>query len=268
MRSVTGHSRSYLVDVKHRVVESAIDVRSLTGGGGGDENTCQLTDDKSDSREICVLHSPDIELELSTELDVSTSVYLYVNLGGVEGGVRVHSNDLFPQDGVTIHEVRFAAVDRDIGVLDDPEVYQPVVLPAPPAGIRGVIEGRAKRVRIEHVAPRLQSQMLHLVSLDQVERSNDIINKCHQGLPFIKVRFKKEPLSSINVIGSTSRPDGELPQAIPLIKLTNPIDVLDTSVDNRRYGVIARGIQLEVHTAARVGQANQFQDHICVQPLH
>ena len=196
------------------------------------------------SRKVAVPVGLHVELQLPTELEVGSGVDAHVNVRVVEGAVRMHPYHLLPQSGVPIQEVGLAAVHRDCGVLDHSQVDEPVVVPAAPAGVGRVAEWREEGGGVQHVAPRLQPQVFHLLLLVEVKRAHDIIHKCLQGLSLVDVGLEEESFCPIDVIGCIPGPDGQPGQSIPLHKLPNLLNVFDARIDDGVPAVVDRGVVL------------------------
>ena len=193
---------------------------------------------------ITVLYSTCIDLQLSSELYVSSCVYLNIYQSGVSVGVRVHSDDLLSEYGVTVQEMRHATIYGYIGILDYPEVDESIILPFTPAGVGVIVEGGEESGGAEDITPRLQSKMFYLLLLGEIKRVNDIVNKCHQGFPFINIWPEEEALRPVNIVSTLPWPDVESPLTVPLDKLTYPLNVFHSSVDDGRLRVVARAILL------------------------
>ena len=244
--------------------------RRERGKGRGERvsTAIQWQRERGYSRKVAVPVGLHVELQLPTELEVGSGVDAHVNVRVVEGAVGMHPYHLLPQSGVPIQEVWLAAVHRDGGVLDHSQVDEPVVVPAAPAGVGRVAERREEGRGVQHVAPRLQPQVLHLLLLVEVKRAHDIIHKCLQGLSLVDVGLEEESFCPVDVVGRVPGPDGQPGQSIPLHKLPNPLDVLDARIDDGGPAVVDRGVVLQVDTAAWVGQSRQLQDFICVELPH
>lgn len=124
---------------------------------------------EKDLLEVIIPHGTSVELQLSPELDVGSSIVLHVNLSGVQVGVRVHPNHLLPEYRVSPEEMRLTAKHRDVGVLDYSEVDESIVLPVTPAGVGVVVERREKGRGVQYVAPRLQPLVFHLLLLREIK---------------------------------------------------------------------------------------------------
>ena len=223
---------------------------------------------KLDSLKVIIVFSLHVQLQLPAKLDVGSGVHLHINVCVVQGQVGVHAGYLLPQSRVPVQEVGLAAVHGHHGVPGHAQINEPVVLPVAPACIGRVVLWAEECGAVQDVVPCLQTEVICGPLLVEVKRADDVVNKCLKGVSLAQVRSEEESLCSIDHVGTGIGPDAQVTFPIPHLKLPNAVYVAHTSVDGAHHTVVRGGVDLQVDTAARVGQPVLLELRVRVQSLH